>query len=185
VCLTCGRCVGFFVLFFLRSSYFCSQAKDEDASPLGDVDYLLIVAGNSDEDNPYRKGSAIQVPFLSFFFLISRLTCFCLQTYLLGYEFPSTLMLLGKRKVYFVVSASKGKFCTFFFSPPKLLAHRTFSAAKLLQPIAKAEGDNKVEVEILTRSKDEAENKKLFEQIIQTIGENVRFFFLTSFPTVY
>jgi hypothetical protein len=36
----------------------------------------------------------------------------------------------------------------------------------------------------LTRSKDEAENKKLFEQIIQTIGENVRFFFLTSFLAI-
>ncbi|GAA6022046.1 hypothetical protein JCM10207_001030 [Rhodosporidiobolus poonsookiae] len=107
------------------------EAKEEDASPLTDVDHFLIVAGNSDEENPYRKGSAV-------------------QTYLLGYEFPSTLMLLGKRKVYFVVSASK---------------------AKLLQPILKAEGDKKVEVEILTRSKDEAENKKLFEKIIEVIGE--------------
>ncbi|GAA5828631.1 hypothetical protein JCM11251_000879 [Rhodosporidiobolus azoricus] len=107
------------------------EAKEEDAAPLGDVDYLLIVAGNSDEENPYRKGSA-------------------LQTYLLGYEFPSTLMLLGKRKVTFVVSASK---------------------AKLLQPITKGEGDKTVEVEILTRSKDEAENKKLFEQVIETISE--------------
>ncbi|GAA5917004.1 hypothetical protein JCM6882_001301 [Rhodosporidiobolus microsporus] len=107
------------------------EAKDEDAAPLGDVEFLLVVAGNSDEENPYRKGSA-------------------LQTYLLGYEFPSTLMLLGKRKVTFVVSASK---------------------AKLLQPITKAEGDKSVEVEILTRSKDDAENKKLFEQVIETIGD--------------
>ncbi|BGP11874.1 FACT complex subunit spt16 [Rhodotorula toruloides] len=110
------------------------EAKEEDSAPLGDVEYVLVVAGNSDEENPYRKGSA-------------------LQTHLLGYEFPSTLMLLGKRKVQFVVSASK---------------------AKLLQPLLKAPSgsdDKKVEVEILTRSKDEAENKKLFEQVIQTIGE--------------
>ncbi|GAA5863770.1 hypothetical protein JCM8547_006060 [Rhodosporidiobolus lusitaniae] len=107
------------------------EAKDEDSAPLTEVDYLLIVAGNSDEENPYRKGSA-------------------LQTYLLGYEFPSTLMLLGKRKVTFVVSASK---------------------AKLLEPIKKGEGEKTVEVEILTRSKDEAENKKLFEQVIQTLSE--------------
>ncbi|GAA5982684.1 hypothetical protein JCM11641_002335 [Rhodosporidiobolus odoratus] len=107
------------------------EAKEADASPLTDVDYLLVVAGNSDEENPYRKGSA-------------------LQTYLLGYEFPSTLMLLGKRKVYFVVSASK---------------------AKLLQPISKPEGSATVEVEILTRGKDEAENKKLFEKIIDVIGD--------------
>ncbi|GAA5943636.1 hypothetical protein JCM10213_008931 [Rhodosporidiobolus nylandii] len=107
------------------------EAKDDDASPLGEVDYLLIVAGNSDEENPYRKGSA-------------------LQTYLLGYEFPSTLMLLGKRKVWFVVSASK---------------------AKLLKPIETPEGGSKVDVEILTRTKDDAHNKTLFEQIIQTIGD--------------
>ncbi|GAA5890025.1 hypothetical protein JCM5296_004746 [Sporobolomyces johnsonii] len=109
------------------------EKNEPDAAPLGEVDYLLIVAGNSDEENPYRKGSAV-------------------QTYLLGYEFPSTLMLLGKRKVYFVVSASK---------------------AKLLQPITTppADAEGKVEVELLTRSKDEAENKKLFEQIIKTIGD--------------
>ncbi|GJN94764.1 hypothetical protein Rhopal_007856-T1 [Rhodotorula paludigena] len=109
------------------------EAKDEDAAPLTDVEWLLVVAGNSDEENPYRKGSA-------------------LQTHLLGYEFPSTLMLLGKRSVYFVVSGSK---------------------AKLLQPLLKggAEGDKGVKVEILTRSKDEAENKKLFERILDTIGE--------------
>ncbi|GAA5820245.1 hypothetical protein JCM10212_000770 [Sporobolomyces blumeae] len=108
------------------------QKNDGDAAPLGEIDYLLIVAGNSDEENPYRKGSAV-------------------QTYLLGYEFPSTLMLLGKGKVNFVVSASK---------------------AKLLQPITNApsNADGKVEVEILTRSKDDAENKKLFERIIEIIG---------------
>ncbi|GAA5853260.1 hypothetical protein JCM9279_006278 [Rhodotorula babjevae] len=109
------------------------EAKEDDAAPLTDVNHLLVVAGNSDEENPYRKGSA-------------------LQTHLLGYEFPSTLMLLTDRTVYFVVSSSK---------------------AKLLQPLLKAPTgvDKLVKVEILTRSKDEAENKKLFEQVIDTIGE--------------
>ncbi|BGP43975.1 FACT complex subunit spt16 [Rhodotorula kratochvilovae] len=109
------------------------EAKEEDAAPLTEVDHLLVVAGNSDEENPYRKGSA-------------------LQTHLLGYEFPSTLMLLTNRTVYFVVSASK---------------------AKLLQPLLKApaNAEKPVKVEILTRGKDEGENKKLFEQIIDTIGE--------------
>lgn len=41
--------------------YSLSQKKEEDASPLGEVDHLLVVAGNSDEENPYRKGSALQV----------------------------------------------------------------------------------------------------------------------------
>ncbi|BGP58600.1 hypothetical protein JCM8202_002361 [Rhodotorula sphaerocarpa] len=108
------------------------EAKGEDVAPLTEVDHLLVVAGNSDEENPYRKGSA-------------------LQTYLLGYEFPSTLMLLGKRKVYFVVSSSKAKLLQPLLTPPK--------------------SGEKVDVEILTRSKDEAENKKLFEQIIRLIGD--------------
>jgi hypothetical protein len=54
-------------------------------------------------------------------FFTSRLTCFYPQTYLLGYEFPSTLMLLGKRKVYFVVSASKGEFLAHFAPHPQTL----------------------------------------------------------------
>ena len=44
-----------------------SQKNEGDAAPLGEIEHLLIVAGNSDEENPYRKGSAVQVslkPFL-------------------------------------------------------------------------------------------------------------------------
>lgn len=41
-----------------------TQAKSEDVAPLTDVDHLLVVAGNSDEENPYRKGSAIQASHL-------------------------------------------------------------------------------------------------------------------------
>ncbi|KAM0787049.1 hypothetical protein ACM66B_006314 [Microbotryomycetes sp. NB124-2] len=106
---------------------------DEDAAPLGDVEWLLVVAGNSDEENPYRKGSA-------------------LQAYLLGYEFPSTLVLLGNNKVWFVVSSSK---------------------AKLLQPLkTPPEGqDDAVQVEILIRTKDDKENKDLFMRIIDLIGD--------------
>lgn len=48
--------------------------------------------------------------------------------------------------------------------------------AKLLQPLLKEPSgiDKPVKVEILTRTKDEGENKKLFEQVIDTIGEGVR-----------
>ncbi|KAK4056165.1 FACT complex subunit spt16 [Microbotryomycetes sp. JL221] len=108
-------------------------AKDEDAVPLNEVDWLLVVAGNSDEENPYRKGSA-------------------LQTYLLGYEFPSTLMLLGNHKIFFVVSSSK---------------------AKLLQPLKTPPADQQdhVQVEILIRTKDDSENKALFMRIIDLIGD--------------
>ena len=56
-------------------------------------------------------------------------------------------------------------------------------AAKLLQPLLKEPTgvDKPVKVEILTRSKDEAENKKLFEQVIDKIGEGVRLS-LSLFP---
>lgn len=101
-----------------------------------------------------------------------------MQTHLLGYEFPSTLMLLGKNKVYFVVSAAKGSsllqsndavklICSFL--PPS-------NAAKLLTPIKTppaSAGEQVVEVEILTRSKDEKENAALFEQIAEVIGAGV------------
>ncbi len=49
------------------------------------------------------------------------------------------------------------------------------ATAKLLQPLlTPPKSGEKVDVEILTRSKDEAENKKLFEQIIRLIGDGVR-----------
>ena len=48
-------------------------------------------------------------------------------------------------------------------------------AAKLLQPLlTPPKSGEHVDVEILTRSKDEAENKKLFEKIIELIGQGVR-----------
>ncbi|KAL7337792.1 FACT complex subunit-domain-containing protein [Rhodotorula toruloides] len=103
-----------------------SRQPDELRGELSDVKYELVVAGKSDEENLYRKGRA-------------------LQTHLTGYENPSTLMLLGKREVQFVVIASK---------------------AKVPQPPLEAsDGSDDKKVE------DEAKHKKLFEQVVQTIGE--------------
>jgi len=56
---------------------------------------------------------------------------------------------LEKKKVVFVVSSSK---------------------AKLLEPITQSSANDKVDVEILVRSKDEQHNKQLFQQIVDTIG---------------
>lgn len=62
------------------------------------------------------------------------------------------------------------------FFLPISLAYRSL-VAKLLQPIltppSGAADDAKVEVEILTRTKDEAENKALFERIVEVIGDGV------------
>ena len=99
-----------------------------------------------------------------------------MQTYLLGYEFPSTLMLLTKRKVYFVVSSTKGASSFLHSRPRSPQADHLDSSAKLLGPIMTAPasaGEDKVEVEILTRTKDDAENKKLFQRILDVIGSEV------------
>ena len=59
---------------------------------------------------------------------------------------------LEKRQVWFVVSSSK---------------------AKLLEPLTKSTADDKVQVEILIRTKDEHHNKTLFNQIVEIIGSGV------------
>ena len=94
-------------------------------------------------------------------------------------------MLLGQGKVSFVVSNTKGQSralartlssSQWSQSRPPLTLGLAFwrPTAKLLTPILTApEGADKVEVEILTRTKDEAENKALFERIIDAIGDGV------------
>lgn len=59
---------------------------------------------------------------------------------------------LTKRKIWFVVSSSK---------------------AKLLEPITQSTANDKVEVEILIRTKDEEHNKGLFKQVVDIIGTGV------------
>ncbi|KAF8526838.1 FACT complex subunit SPT16 [Hysterangium stoloniferum] len=69
-----------------------TSAKNKEAyEALGDVDAILLVAGDpAGEEEPVRKTTAF-------------------QTWLLGYEFPSTLLLFTKEKIYFLCSASKAK----------------------------------------------------------------------------
>ncbi|KIK06643.1 hypothetical protein K443DRAFT_674303 [Laccaria amethystina LaAM-08-1] len=65
--------------------------KNDEYSSIADVDALLLVAGDpAAEDEPIRKGT-------------------CLQQWLLGYEFPSTLFLFQKDKISILCSASKAK----------------------------------------------------------------------------
>ncbi|KAH8108126.1 FACT complex subunit SPT16 [Cristinia sonorae] len=66
-------------------------AGDEDYSSIADVDALFVCAGDPvGEDEATRKGTAF-------------------QTWLLGYEFPSTFMLFRKDKLLILCSASKAK----------------------------------------------------------------------------
>lgn len=52
-----------------------SAAKDSDTAPLPSLDALAIVVGDAEEDVVPKKGVAV-------------------QTWLLGYEFPSTVLVL-------------------------------------------------------------------------------------------
>ncbi|KZT03503.1 FACT complex subunit SPT16 [Laetiporus sulphureus 93-53] len=65
--------------------------NDADFSSLADVDAIILPAGDpAGEDEPIRKGTAF-------------------QTWLLGYEFPSTFILFQKDSIYVLCSASKAK----------------------------------------------------------------------------
>ncbi|KAJ7074321.1 FACT complex subunit SPT16 [Mycena amicta] len=66
-------------------------AQNEDYNIIDGADGLLLVAGDpAPEDEPARKGTAI-------------------QQWLLGYEFPSTLILFAEDKISILCSASKAK----------------------------------------------------------------------------
>ncbi|KNZ75316.1 FACT complex subunit SPT16 [Termitomyces sp. J132] len=68
-----------------------SARNDDDYSSIADADAILLVAGDpASEDEPMRKGT-------------------CLQQWLLGYEFPSTLFLFQKDRISILCSASKAK----------------------------------------------------------------------------
>ncbi|KAI0747959.1 FACT complex subunit SPT16 [Daedaleopsis nitida] len=65
--------------------------KEDDYASISEVGALLLVAGDpAAEDEPLRKGTA-------------------LQTWLLGFEFPSTFLLFQKTQLSILCSASKAK----------------------------------------------------------------------------
>ncbi|KAJ7632236.1 FACT complex subunit SPT16 [Roridomyces roridus] len=97
-----------------------TAAQNEDYASIADTDALFLVAGDpAGEDEPTRKGT-------------------CVQQWLLGYEFPSTLILFGEDKVTILCSASK---------------------AKILSQIEGTSGP--VPVEILAQAKKEQTNDSL------------------------
>ncbi|KIO31093.1 hypothetical protein M407DRAFT_19971 [Tulasnella calospora MUT 4182] len=82
-------------LFFARIKTIVDAWNNAGSSPelesMTGVDALLVVIGDpAGDDEPDRKSTAFQI-------------------WLLGYEFPSTIMLVLKDKIYFVCSATKGK----------------------------------------------------------------------------
>lgn len=103
-----------------------SDDQSSETSLFHGVDTFLALMGSADEDNPYQKTAA-------------------LHTWLLGYEFPATLILLSRSKIVFLTSENKAKF---------------------LQPLTK---DAVVPMEIIHRSKDEKERAQQYDKIISEI----------------
>ncbi|KAJ2779160.1 FACT complex subunit spt16 [Coemansia interrupta] len=92
-----------------------------------DVDSILILQGRSDENHPYTKTIATQM-------------------WLLGYEFPNTLILVTSDKIYVVASQKK---------------------AKILEALKSTPGG--VPIEIFVHGKDAAKNQEIFNQTISVM----------------
>ncbi|CAD6921441.1 unnamed protein product [Tilletia controversa] len=105
-----------------------SDTKDE-YQQLADRDAVIVVQGTADEEAHTIKTTTLHL-------------------WLLGYEFPSTLIVMTRKGFLFLTSGSK---------------------AKLLEPLQKnKEG---VEIKVLRRTKDEEENKRLWDQTWEYINE--------------
>lgn len=69
-----------------------NATQNDEFGIIADSDALLLLSGDpAGEDEPVRKGTAF-------------------QTWLLGYEFPSTFILFDKNNIFILCSASKAKF---------------------------------------------------------------------------
>lgn len=102
------------------------QRGIEENDPMLDgAKSILVVIGKSNEENAYMKSAV-------------------LHNWILGYEFPSTAMVISRNKVIFVTGQSQSKY------------------------IDKIKGDN---VEIWSRSKDDEHNKKLFQDLVAYMSE--------------
>ncbi|CCA69595.1 probable SPT16-general chromatin factor (Subunit of the heterodimeric FACT complex) [Serendipita indica DSM 11827] len=94
-----------------------SSASDfEEYNSMSNLDALFLMSGDHAEDEVPRKTSAV-------------------QTWLFGYEFPSTFILMQKNKVTFLCSGTK---------------------AKILEPIRTSQPNIPVEILVLPKAKDAA-----------------------------
>ncbi|EEB07329.1 FACT complex component Spt16 [Schizosaccharomyces japonicus yFS275] len=94
------------------------------------IDSLLVVTGTENIENPYQKSAA-------------------LHTWLLGYEFPQTLILFTKTKVTFLSSSKK---------------------ITMLEQLSQGSSGSSINLEFLKRTKNPEENLKLFQQVIEAVS---------------
>jgi len=128
-------------LFYRRLNLLIKSWKgtsEPDGEKLNSAGGILLVAGNTDESNPYKKTGA-------------------LQTFLLGYEFPSTLTFITPDSVVFLCSESKAKILTSLVKP---------SADQL-------DGDFQIDVQVIVKPKDSAAATAAMETVLVSMEEVV------------
>ncbi|TFK83944.1 FACT complex subunit SPT16 [Polyporus arcularius HHB13444] len=102
----------------LRSVYsaWTNTQNDEDYTTIANVDALLLLAGDpAAEDEPIRKGTAF-------------------QTWLLGFEFPSTFLMFEKNQLSILCSASKAKILSQLKNADSPVPIEFFVQAKAKEP---------------------------------------------------
>ncbi|KAJ2440453.1 FACT complex subunit spt16, partial [Coemansia sp. RSA 2337] len=113
--------------FHRRAKRLLDSLKNGRSTSGQSFDSVLIIQGRSDEKNPYTKTIATQM-------------------WLLGYEFPNTMMLATESKLYVVASPKK---------------------AKILEAIQGTPGG--VSLEILVHGKEADKNKEMFGKVVSIL----------------
>ncbi|KZF20719.1 transcription elongation complex subunit [Xylona heveae TC161] len=117
--------------FHDRLSHLVSAWKADKRSGdalFGGVGSIVVIVGKTEESSSFQKNNAMHF-------------------WLLGYEFPATLLLFTPETLYIVTTAKK---------------------AKHLEPLK----SGKIPVELLIRGKDPEQNTKLFERCVQIIKDS-------------
>ncbi|KAJ3295188.1 FACT complex subunit spt16 [Borealophlyctis nickersoniae] len=125
------------------------------ASPqeFGSADVLLFIMGSADDDIINTKATL-------------------LHTWLLGYEFPDTLLMVTKDKWVFMTTSKKGLDFAWLGHIVDL-PHTYLRLGTILEGLRKG-ANGEVTLEILKRTKDPAHNKDLFAQVLKNIKPDAR-----------
>jgi nucleosome binding factor SPN SPT16 subunit len=73
------------------------------------VDAIVVVVGQ-DQDVVYSKSTALQVYCIFILLYIIFLICFCLKTWLFGYELTDTMIVLCEESIHVLASKKKIEF---------------------------------------------------------------------------
>ncbi|KAJ3037385.1 FACT complex subunit spt16 [Rhizophlyctis rosea] len=102
----------------------------------GGADALVIAVGETNDDTLYQKSTSIQLT--------------AVKTWLLGYEFPETVLVITPGRFTFATSGKKGV---------------------ILEGLRKNH-ENETQIEIMARTKDDAHNKSLMERLADIVAES-------------